>query len=114
MSQASPSIAAKACSYVPPSPFVCGWEPDGSESALIHLRGELDLSTLRSFEETLRNAQLHASTVSIDLRELEFIDCAALGVVFTASAAARQSGGSLVLVRGSGQVNRVLKLTDLL
>ena len=52
-----------------------------------------------------------ASTVSIDLQDLEFIDCAGLGAIVDAGE--RRDGSRLILVRGSGQVDRVLRLTGL-
>lgn len=113
MTQVSPPRSA-GTSYVPPSPFLCTWTADEFGSSRIHLRGELDLSTLPVFQERLRDAQRYAGSVSIDLRELEFIDCAALDAILDADAVARRAGGSLSLVRGSGQVDRVLELTGLL
>lgn len=114
MPQASPSASSTASSFTPPSPFVCGWKSDGFESAWVHLGGELDLSTLPLFRETLREAQLNASIVSIDLQGLEFIDCAAVGAIVDANAFACRRGDKLILVPGSGQVDRILALTGLL
>ncbi len=112
MPQASPQKSTAAGPSAFPSPFVCSWKSDGFGSARVHLEGELDLSTLPSFRETLREAQLGANTVSIDLQDLEFIDCAALSAIVDADA--RPEKSRLILVRGSGQVNRVLVLTGLL
>jgi anti-anti-sigma factor len=109
-----PSASATPNGFVPPSPFACGWKSDGFESAWIHLGGELDLATLPLFRQTLREAQQSAGAVSIDLQSLEFIDCAALGVILDAHALARREGKGLTLLRGSGQVDRVLGLTGLL
>jgi len=114
MSQASPSASMRVRSLAPPLPFACSWKSDGFESVWVHLSGELDRSTLSAFQRTLEEAQLSARTVSIDLQGLEFIDCAALGAIVAAEALARQEGGGLTLVRGSGQVDRVLALTGLL
>lgn len=112
--RAPPQESTATGSFASPSPFACSWKSDGLGSARVHLEGELDLSTLPSFRETLREAQLGASTVSIDLQGLEFIDCAALGAVVDADTLARREGNRLILVRGSGQVDRVLRLTGLL
>jgi len=59
----------------------------------------------------LEAAQLNATVVSVDLRELAFIDCSALSFFFQASAAARALGSRLILIRGSGQVDRILTMT---
>ena len=93
MPPASPSVSTTG-SFFAPSPFVCSWKPDGLGSAWVRLGGELDLSTLPLFRETLREAQLSANAVSIDLQGLEFIDCAALGVIVDAdlSPAGRATG----------------------
>lgn len=114
MPQASLSSSTAASTDALPLPFVCSWKQDGLGSACVHLSGELDLSTLPVFRQTLQDAQLNASTVSIDLQELAFVDCSALGAIFSANSVAQGSGSKLTLVRGSGQVDRVLELTGLL
>jgi anti-anti-sigma factor len=100
--------------FAAPSPFECGWKLDALGAAWVRVGGELDLSTVPAFRETLREAQHGRGTVSIDLHDLEFIDCAALGVIVDADALARRQGHSLILVRSTGQVDRVLALTGLL
>lgn len=100
--------------FVPLVPFACGWKPDGLNSAWLHLRGELDLATLPAFMKALGDARASAGVVSIDLRELDFIDCSALKAIVDANALAQSAGDRLSLVRGSGQVDRVLGLTGLL
>lgn len=113
MPQALPSESTTAGPFGPPTPFACGWKLDGFGSARVHLSGELDLSTLPSFQEALREAQSNAGAVSIDLQELEFIDAASLGAIASAHAVAQRRGHKLVLVRGSGQVDRVVVLAGL-
>jgi hypothetical protein len=56
-------------------------------------------------------AEESATVVSIDLTNLEFIDCAGLAVLHDAAARAARSGRKLVLIGGSGHVQRVLDLT---
>src|ERR1700679_3553704 len=111
MPQASHSVNEAPSTYVPPAPFVCTWKPNGFGSAWVQLAGELDFATLPAFERTLRDAQRSAGTVSIDLQALAFIDCSGLKAILDADAAARRAGNRLVLLRGSGQVDRVLALT---
>jgi anti-anti-sigma factor len=111
MSQSSLSARTEASSRVFLPPFSCSWESDGFGAARVHLGGELDLSTTALFGETLRDAQRSADVVTVDLQQLTFIDCAALGVLLDVSAVARAAGGKLILKRGSGQVDRVLVLT---
>jgi len=114
MPQVSPSAGTTASLFAAPSPFECSWKLDALGSAWVHVGGELDLSTVQAFRETLQEAQLGGGTVSIDLQGLEFIDCAALRAIVAADALARRQGHRLILVRGSGQVDRVLALTGLL
>ncbi|HEY5053105.1 MAG TPA: STAS domain-containing protein [Solirubrobacterales bacterium] len=108
------SLSTAASAFALPSPFACSWKRDGLDSAWLHLRGEVDLSTSHLFAQALDDAQVNAGTVSIDLQELTFIDCSALQVIAGANARARSAGRRLTLVRGFGQVDRVLKLTGLL
>ena len=114
MSQVSPSVTSTASSLAYLSPFVCRWKPDGFGSAWVHLSGELDLSTSPLFGQALRDALQNTRTVSIDLQELAFIDCSALAVLLDASSIALELGCKLILVRGSGQVDRVMALTGIL
>jgi anti-anti-sigma factor len=112
MSHTSLSAAGAAAGH--PVPFACSWKDDGFRSVWVHLEGELDLAVVAKFQAVLQEAQRSAGTVSIDLQELGFIDCAALKVIVDANAAVRQEGNQLILVRGYGQVDRVLQLTGLL
>ena len=115
MSQTSPVSSSKAprSKFAPP-PFACDRKADGFGSVRIHVEGELDLVNAPEFGRVLRAAQSEAKIVSIDLQRLSFIDCGALNEIFEADALARQTGGKLILVRGSGQVDRVLTLTGVL
>jgi anti-sigma B factor antagonist len=51
--------------------------------------------------------------VTIDLRHLTFIDSCGIHELIKADAGARRSGRRLVIVRGTGQVDRVLTLVSL-
>lgn len=108
------SLSSAANTLTLPLPFACSWKRDGFSSAWLHLRGELDLSTLPLFMRALGGAQANASIVSVDLQELAFIDCSALKVIVDANALAQSVGNRLTLVRGSGQVDRILRQTGLL
>lgn len=101
-------------SPVPPSPFRCTRSPGRLGAVWIHLSGDLDLSSAPILAEQLREAHSSSYMVVVDLRELDFIDCAGLGLLATADAQARRTKRSLVLIRGGGQVGRMLELTGLL
>lgn len=114
MSQASsvPSSGAPAEFAVPP--FACAYQMDDVGFVSLHVEGELDLANLPAFRRVLQGAQSEAETVSLNLRDLAFIDCSALKEVLDADAAARRMGHTLTLVRASGQVDRVMNLTGAL
>lgn len=114
MPEVPPVFSVATSSDAQPRRFGCDWKPDGFGSASVHLEGELDLSTLPTFRRALGEARQDTNIVSVDLRDLAFIDCAALGLLVEADAVARRSGSRLILVRGSGQVDRLLELTGVL
>jgi anti-anti-sigma factor len=80
-------------------------------SVSLRLVGELDLASRDELRASLLAAEESAAVVSIDLTDLDFIDCAGLTVLHDAAARAVRSGRKLVLIGGSGQVQRVLDLT---
>ena len=94
-----------------PEPFVCRWKAAGSNVAWVHVAGELDIATVAQFRQKLRDAELCARLVVLDLRELTFIDCAGLHVIIDATRAARLAERRLILVRGPANVDRVFTLT---
>ena len=114
MSQPSSFPSSELLSKLAPLPFVCDCKPDGFGSVRIHVEGELDLANVPEFRRTLGTAQSRANTVSLDLQELAFIDCAALKEIVDADAVARRTGDKLILICGAGQVDRVLCLTGVL
>jgi anti-anti-sigma factor len=114
MSQTSPDPNSEARAKFVPPPFLCECKADGFGSVRIHLEGELDLANVSEFGRELQAAQSEAKTVSLDLQELALVDCSALKEILEADASARLTGGKLILVRGSGQVDRVLALTGVL
>jgi anti-sigma B factor antagonist len=92
------------------SPFVCTWRA-GLDAAWVLLAGELDLATSPEVRLTLEDAQLHARVVVLDLRKLTFIDATGVHVILDAACSAQREGGRVMLVRGPGQVDRMLTLT---
>jgi anti-sigma B factor antagonist len=81
---------------------------------VLALGGELDLSSSAALEDEIMKAvQSDATTVVIDLRQLEFVDSTGLGVLVKASQLAADAGREFGLVRGGAQVDRLLDLTGL-
>lgn len=79
---------------------------------MLALFGELDVASSPEFEAELARATDH-ELVIVDLRELEFIDSTGLGVIVKAYQQAQEAGRRFALVRGLGQVQRLLGLTGL-
>jgi anti-anti-sigma factor len=73
----------------------------------MHLSGELDLGTVAEFAASL--PQPRAGEVLLaDLRHVDFVDSSGVHVLMSLDVAARREGWSLVLVRGTPHVQRVL------
>jgi anti-anti-sigma factor len=105
----SDSIADRA--HALPPAFDCSWTTGGPDAAWVRLDGELDLATAPELEQTLRESQLQARLVVLDLRGLAFMDTAGAHVIVDASARAREDVCRLVLLRGPPNVDRIFTLT---
>jgi anti-sigma B factor antagonist len=85
------------------------------EARVLRLIGELDLSGVDLFEKTLEaelDAERGLGLVALDLRDLSFMDSSGLRALVMADRRVRDAGRSLVVVRPSGSVERVMTLTD--
>ena len=81
-------------------------------TAVIVVRGELDLASSPALEEQLEQLWgSEAKLLVIDLRELEFMDSTGLSIIVKAHQRFADDGRQLGLVRGSSQVQRLLDLT---
>ena len=83
-------------------------------TALVALRGELDLVTVSKVAEVLEGLEPQASGVRhivLDLRGLTFIDVPALHELIKQHEYARNNRHNLAVVRGTEQIQRVLRLT---
>jgi anti-anti-sigma factor len=98
------SIAGRA-DILPPA-FVCSRTNVGLD-ARVQVTGAPDLATTPQLGRTLRDSQLQARLVVLNLRELAFMDCCGA----RASVSARQLGRRLILLRGPPNVDRVFTLT---
>jgi len=78
----------------------------------LSLGGELDLLSSPALEQELEHTNSSdCDVILLDLRELEFMDSTGLHVLVKAHQRAQDAGRSLVLTRGSEQVQRLLDLT---
>lgn len=83
------------------------------EARVLRLIGELDLSGVELFEKTLE-AELNAEggILALDLRDLTFMDSSGLRALVMADRRVKSAGRNLVVVRPTGSVERVMRLTD--
>jgi anti-anti-sigma factor len=105
-----PASIPRRTDRTPPA-FAASWSDGGSDAAWVHVAGELDIATAPQLQRTLRDAQLQARNVVLNLRELAFTDSAGVRVIVIATARSRQAGHRLVLLRGRASVDRVFTLT---
>lgn len=77
----------------------------------ISLAGELDLATVPVVERELERAEAtDALSIVVDLGGLAFIDSTGVRILLSAHARSRADGHRLVLLRGSGSVQRVFEI----
>jgi anti-anti-sigma factor len=78
------------------------------------VRGELDLLTRHRVHRALAEARAAGRAVRLlDLRALDFMDCAGLDAVLAAARRARADGDELDVVIGAGHGRRIFELLDL-
>jgi anti-sigma B factor antagonist len=94
-----------------PPGFSCTATHGGLDAAWVNVVGELDVATAPELARTLRECQQLAHLTVLDLRELDFMDCAGVHTIVNASVRARQNGRRLVLVRGRPDIYRIFTLT---
>lgn len=105
------SSSGAASPHPAPAPFVCRWKAGGADAAWVHVAGELDIATVVQFRQMLRDAQLSARLVVLDLRGLTLVDGAGLHVIIDAARDARLAERRLIVVRGPANIDRVFTLT---
>lgn len=82
------------------------------DAHIVELVGELDLDGAPRLEAELRSAEASdASSIVVDLGQLEFIDSTGIRLLLMASE--RCAEGRLAILRGPKQVHRVFEITDL-
>lgn len=82
-------------------------------SAVVTLRGELDVSTADDLQRALSRVEADCSEVTVDMRGVGFVDSTALGTLVGTTRRLRQLGGDLRLVVDDAHVLRVLRVTNL-
>jgi anti-anti-sigma factor len=102
--------------HASPSPFVdlAVEARTHRRTALVALRGELDLVTVSKVAEVLDDLEPHPDGVRrvvLDLRGLSFMDLPALRELIKQNEYARSNRHNLAVVRGTKAIQRLLKLT---
>ena len=87
---------------------------DAGLVTVVELSGELDIATAPELEDALNKIDPDDGPVVLDLRELEFMDCAGAHLLVDNDHRLRQAGQSLLLVVADrGPIERVLALLGL-
>jgi anti-sigma B factor antagonist len=87
------------------------------DRVVLRLDGELDLASVPLLEDAVVNTTLNDGgggaelTMVLDLRGLEFIDSTGLRAILLQDKRATERGQKLALVRGSEQVQRLMRMT---
>lgn len=80
---------------------------------IVALEGELDMAGILVLERHLNEVEGEAPEVTVlDLRRLHFMDCSGVRALLAAQRRAAGTGGTLLLVPGPEQVQRLLALTN--
>lgn len=93
------------------APFSCAWRAGRRGVAWVQPRGELDMAAASRLDQALHAAEAAARMVVLDLRELDFMDCSSLHVVFDASARLDLENRGLVVIPGGSEVELLFELT---
>jgi anti-anti-sigma factor len=93
------------------SPLLSIESREEGEALVVSLKGEFDLASAQVVQDELGRARQSYSSVVLDLSRVSFMDSTGLHVVLGAEKEMREAGGSLSLVSGSPQVQRLLELT---
>jgi anti-sigma B factor antagonist len=99
---------------IEPPPFAIDVEQYGSRTHL-NLSGELDLATVGQLEEAIDTRLSAGEEVVVDLRGLAFMDSSGVRALVSGHSAAKNGGGSLVIVRPGreSEVDRVIEVSGI-
>ncbi|MDP1850107.1 MAG: STAS domain-containing protein [Solirubrobacteraceae bacterium] len=111
---AADAAAPARCSAPPLHGLAIRVQP-GRETVAVVPAGELDLPGSRRLGSAIDElVESGFEDIVIDLRDLEFIDCAGVRVLLTQHAAAVRDGRRLSLIHGRAGIRRVFALTGTL
>ena len=89
-------------------------ERDG-RTATVRIQGDLDMGGMLRLEQELTRLieRDRVEELTLDLREVTFIDSTGLGLIINTDQSARQEGFALRLVPGPREVHRVFEMVGL-
>ena len=82
------------------------------QAMMVVLGGELDLANADELRAVLADAAADGE-LHVDLAEVEFLDCAALGVIVEVANRVRSAGHRVTLHRPPGLVRRMIEIARL-
>ena len=100
-------MSTPGCTDAPLQVVVC----DASPECLVAVAGELDLASAPALVRELYLLERPEAVVTLDLRDLSFMDVAGMRVLLEARTVARQAGSCLHILRPGRGASRVLEAT---
>lgn len=87
-------------------------DDDAQDTVVLHLQGELDMSTAAQFLDAVSTAMAApASTIVVDLTALSFVDSTGVSAFVAAWRSATPEGRTLCLRHPTRPVGKVLRIT---
>ena len=83
------------------------------DDAVVHLAGELDISTSPDLQDTLAELTDAPRRVAVDLSELEFMDSTGLAALLGAHKTLSEHGGTLELRHPNKMIVNLVQITGL-
>ncbi|HWH15233.1 MAG TPA: STAS domain-containing protein [Miltoncostaeaceae bacterium] len=80
---------------------------------VVALAGELDLEAEDAFRAALRDAERPGEVLVVDMSALDFVDSTGSRILIEAHGRARQRGGRLIVVSGTGTAHLLLARSGL-
>jgi anti-sigma B factor antagonist len=87
-------------------------ERPGEGTVVVHATGRMDADAAPELKQNLREiAKGGTTTVTVDLKDVTFIDSSGLSALVSGLKALREHGGALLLCRPQPQAMKALRLT---
>ncbi|MBK1734680.1 anti-anti-sigma factor [Halorhodospira abdelmalekii] len=84
---------------------------DGGKTLVVNVRGYFDFSLHKDFRQAYKGAEGIRRFV-VDLRETEYMDSSALGMLLLLREHATDQGGEVVLRNSSREVRKILEIAN--